>query len=174
MKIPEFLRKWLLDKAIGFSMSHEVSQYIGPKDTPYIKRWYVLGKRNRFFNIYIHQILKSDYERALHDHPWPFVSIVLNNRYREVTNHLPGGRPSNGKLVGNEGDEIFSLNYRMQGSIAFRGSTRPHRVIIDNGPAWTLVFTGPTWRKWGFHCPKGWVPYKYDGVGENVFKGCPE
>lgn len=28
--------------------------------------------------------------------------------------------------------------------------------------AWTIFIMGPRLRTWGFHCPKGWVPwYKY-------------
>ena len=57
---------------------------IGPKDAPYLRRWWIIP-RNRLFNIYLHQILRSDDDRALHDHPWINCSIILKGRYMEVT-----------------------------------------------------------------------------------------
>jgi hypothetical protein len=38
-------------------------------DSPYMLRWWIIP-RNKFFNIYLHRFLRSDDDRALHDHPW--------------------------------------------------------------------------------------------------------
>lgn len=113
---------------------------IGPHDAPYLRRWWVIP-RNRFFNIYLHQILKSDDDRALHDHPWVNVSILLRGSYREVT--------PRGEFV------------RKAGSLVFRRAKASHRLVVDSGKCvWTLFVTGPVIREWGFHCPNGWRHWK--------------
>jgi hypothetical protein len=57
---------------------------IGGADEPYMLRWWVIP-RNRFFNIYLHHFLRSDEDRALHDHPWLNCSWLLDGRYTEHT-----------------------------------------------------------------------------------------
>lgn len=112
---------------------------------PYLNRWYVIP-RNRWCNIYLHHILKSDDDRALHDHPWRSLSFLLWGSLSEVyavgqANHvanqwwrtLPWLRP------------------------VFRSAKFSHRLVVPEGKtAWTLFITGPRIRKWGFHCPGGW------------------
>lgn len=132
---------------------------IGPKDAPYLRRWWVIP-RNRFFNIYLHHILSDDDDSALHDHPWANVSIVLRGFYIE---HTADKRPAR----------------RSAGSVTFRRAKLAHRLALgDKGrPCWTLFITGPVTREWGFHCPKGWVPWKEfvdnDDAGITG-KGCGE
>lgn len=128
---------------------------IGPPDAPYLRRWWVIP-RNRFFNIYLHQILKSDDDRALHDHPWVNVSILLSGSYVEVT-------PAGSYL-------------RKAGSWVFRRATAAHRLVVEaDRPVWSLFLTGPVIRTWGFHCPKGWRPWR-EFVNERdsgqVGRGC--
>jgi len=134
---------------------------IGSRDNPYLLRWFLIP-RNRWFNIYLHHIMRDDDDRALHDHPWWNVSIVLRGGYREVTPH--------GKKM------------RRPGSIVFRRATATHRLELPivNGAiryCWSLFITGPRLRVWGFHCPKGWVPW-HEFVDEtdtgNVGRGCGE
>lgn len=113
---------------------------IGPHGLPYLRRWWVIP-RNRFFNIYLHQILKSDDDRALHDHPWINCSILLRGSYREIT--------PRGEFV------------RKAGSLVFRRAKSAHRLVVEDGAeVWTLFITGPVIREWGFHCPKGWRHWK--------------
>lgn len=111
---------------------------IGPPDAPYLRRWWVIP-RNRRFNVYLHHFLCSDDDRALHDHPWWNVSIVLRGSYLE---HIKGH---------------YIRRHRGVGAIVFRCAAMAHRIeLIGGKPAWTLFITGPTVREWGFHCPKGW------------------
>ena len=42
----------------------------------------------------------------------------------------------------------------------FRRATHMHRIVIDEGPVWTLFITGPRIRQWGFLCPKGWIYWR--------------
>jgi hypothetical protein len=59
---------------------------IGGTENPYLLRWWVIP-RNRWFNIYPHHMLRDDDPRALHDHPWWNVSIVLKGGYMEHRAH---------------------------------------------------------------------------------------
>jgi hypothetical protein len=129
---------------------------IGDKTNPYMLRWWIIP-RNKWFNIYLHKVCRDDDDRALHDHPWVSLSIVLKTGYVEVT---PGGRKS----------------FRA-GSVIYRNATYQHRLELDKGPAWTLFITGPKVRDWGFWCPKGFVHWK-DFVAPHdkgqVGRGCGE
>lgn len=129
---------------------------IGSHDNPYMLRWYVIP-RNKWFNIYLHKILRSDDDRALHDHPWLNMSLLLSGKYREVT-------PNSNRII-------------KAGSVIFRRPISSHRLETVDGHCWSLFITGPTIRTWGFHCPKGWIPW-YNFVDTNdrglVGPGCGE
>ena len=56
---------------------------IGGAADPYLRRWYVLP-RNPVLNVYLHHFLRSDDDRALHDHPWVNASVLLDGDYVEV------------------------------------------------------------------------------------------
>ncbi|TQV82816.1 hypothetical protein [Aliikangiella coralliicola] len=120
----------------------------------YLKRWYVIP-RNRFFNIYLHCFNRSDDDRALHDHPWWSLSILLKGELIEHTfnsvRHIPRLLP------------------------IIRSAKLAHRLELVKGPAWTIFITGPKVREWGFHCPiSGWRHWKKftteDGLG--IERGC--
>jgi len=117
---------------------------IGPRDAPYLRRWWIIP-RSRFFNIYLHNFLRSDDDRALHDHPWLNVSLILAGSYVEHT--IAAG--------GVNRHQRFTA-----GDLRFRGARTAHRIELDDGPCWTLFITGPVIRKWGFHCPRGWRYWK--------------
>jgi len=136
-------------------MIHDPDFVIG--EPAYLKRWWIVP-RNEFQNVYLHHILRDDDDRALHDHPWDNVSLLLAGRYREIT--------PEGAFV------------REPGSVVPRKATDSHRLeLIDDKPVISLFFTGPKVREWGFHCPKGWVHWQDFTAGENgelVGRGCGE
>lgn len=139
---------------------------IGPAHHPYLLRWWIIP-RNRFFNIYLHKMLRDDDDRALHDHPWVNISIILRGGYKEITRGKDGG------LV---------AKIRRVGGFVFRLPTCAHRLELIRLPggynySWSLFITGPVVRTWGFHCPNGWVPWR-EFVDERdtgkVGRGCGE
>lgn len=135
---------------------------IGSEENPYLRRWYVIPS-NRFFNIYLHEFLRSDDDRALHDHPWWNLSIVLSGGYIEIVPDRKNPKGTDNKI-------------RLPGSIVFRPAKARHRIVVYK-PAWTLFLTGPRFREWGFHCPQGWVHWKKFTAGPNgetVGKGCDQ
>jgi hypothetical protein len=107
----------------------------------YMNRWWIIP-RNKWFNIYLHQFLRSDEDRALHDHPWWNISFLLRGTYLEH------------KLAG-------SVKLRKPGFPVFRFATTAHRVeLIEGKSVWSLFITGRRIRTWGFYCPNGWVPWR--------------
>lgn len=153
-----YLNTTTFDDVLGWA--HDVMESRPPDfiiGDNYLRRWWVIP-RNEKFNIYLHEINKSDDDRALHDHPWENTSIVLDGGYIEITP---------------EGERI-----RYAGDIVKRPATARHRLVIpDGGRAVTLFVTGPLERVWGFHCPKGFVPW-YDFVDDRdsgkTGRGCGE
>lgn len=118
---------------------------IGGQGRPYLRRWWVIP-RNPFFNVYLHQFLRSDDDRALHDHPWMNVSVLLRGSYIEHTIDAGG---------------IHRRRQFSAGSIKARGPRYAHRIELHRGECWTLFITGPRVRRWGFHCAeRGWVPWE--------------
>lgn len=118
----------------------------------YLNRWWLVPYNRFGIAARVHQILRSDEDRHLHNHPWPYISIVLRGGYWEVT-------PATiGKLNGGGTYWIENRRWRGPGSIAFRRASSWHRIEVpDGGDCWTLFITGPKRRdhdpqhsSWGF------------------------
>lgn len=158
---------------------------------PYLLRWYITPWRGWYRhideaqrtcwqrlavrlsmylpNIYLHKFLRSDDERALHDHPWAWASLLLRGSYIEHSIAAGG---------------IHRRHVRAPGSLKICGPRAAHRVelrdLFGNGPSpcWTLFITTPVLREWGFHCPQaGWVPWRKftaaeDGRRGEIGRGC--
>ena len=74
----------ILDRKVA---SRRAPDFIVGADSPdgaYLHRWYLIP-RNRVLNIYLHQFLRDVDDRALHDHPWPWCSLLLDGAYFEHT-----------------------------------------------------------------------------------------
>ena len=99
---------------------------------PYLTRYYLFLKDRKWFpfNIFLHNFHKSDPD-DLHDHPWPFITIILKGGYWE---HTPKGK-----------------FWRGAGKINWARSTALHRVELEpEVDTWTLFIPGPSVREWGF------------------------
>jgi len=143
---------------------------IGDEADPYLKRWFIIP-RNRFFCIYLHQMLRDDDDRALHDHPGANLSIILKGGYRE---HLFCGWPEEGRDL----PSVLSRR-RRPGQIIKRSAALPHRLSLPLGvkSSWSLFFVWRKHREWGFWCGPAarWVPWQEFTTGprgEFVGKGC--
>lgn len=141
------MKGFTLALALAFALWRKLTgppdAIIGDSYNPYMYRWYILPKVANWPRVYVHKFLRSDDDRALHDHPWAFLSILLWGNYIEVTDH--------------------DMVERTPGSVAYRPITHRHRVMLCltndrlGGPArekpcWTLFITGPERRDWGFWC----------------------
>lgn len=123
-------------------MEREPDFVIGDDPTnPYMRRWWAIP-RNPFQNVYLHEILKSDDDRAGHDHPWRNTTLVLEGSYLEQT-----------YLVDKPWIECGYPILRQPGDIVERAPETTHRLIVpEGGRAVSLFFTGPVVRDWGFWC----------------------
>lgn len=116
--------------------------------------------RTRLGNVYLHEFLRGDLDRCLHDHPWSFVTIVLRGGYREFV--TPDAARCEKIRVRQPDDDGFVPTsvgiWRRPGSILYRPAEFAHRIEIDPRMPrpWSLVFTGPKKRLWGFHTNSGW------------------
>lgn len=164
------LFKLIADRLIAISERRSPDFLIGGTERPYMRRWFLIP-RNRFFNIYLHNIRRSDDDRALHDHPWINPSILLRGCYIEVT-------PRGQKL-------------RWAGDFVLRGPRARHSLQLlppitqatfnhyhpGQDETWTLFITGPRVRAWGFHCPQGfvrWQDFTAPGAEGEIGKGCDQ
>lgn len=103
------------------------AEKLGLPECPYVIRWKIETKLG---SIRIHHWLGPDDDRAFHDHPWRFVTVVLKGGY---TDRSPSGD-----------------DHLRAGSVRHRPALHRHTVVPDPGGAWTLIITGPKVRAWGF------------------------
>jgi hypothetical protein len=116
--------------------------------TPYL--WRLTIVKCRSFSVMLHHFLSSD-DDCLHDHPWPFVSIILRGGYWEFSHRFE----QDGRLCSDAG------RWYGPGSVLARRANWAHRIEIDHErPCWTLVITGARWREWGFFTKFGWIHWR--------------
>jgi len=211
MKLSPGFLQWILPRLMRLAAQRDPDFIVGA-DNPggaYLRRWYLtpwrrLQSRLRaraearptrwrravayvvglLPNLYLHQFLRDDDDRALHDHPSWAVSCILSGAYIEHTIAAGGihcrRRYDAGsvRFLGTRHAhriELFDL-------IAFLPGGRSLRAMAESGaalakvPCWTLFLFGPTVRDWGFHCPeRGWVHWRAftaDGQPGEIGKGC--
>jgi hypothetical protein len=167
-----------IDRLIASITRRPPDFVIGGTGRPYLLRWWLtpwsgcyrdVEQPNlwqqivrRLPAIYLHNFLRSDDDRALHDHPWANVSILLRGAYTEHT--IAAGGVHRREVL-----SAGALRVRWTGRIA-------HRVELHDGPSWSLFITGPRYRSWGFHCPEqGWIDWKRFTAADDpgsIGKGC--
>jgi len=103
----------------------------------YLRRWRI---ETPWFSVRLHHWLKSDDHRNLHDHPWDFYTFILKGGYIDHSEHAGIG---------------IEIPAR-PGHWYYRPATHRHWVEIPPQGAWTIIFTGPIIRRWGF-----WVRGKF-------------
>lgn len=129
------------------------------EDLPFGRRWRLAGRKTHPWtvpgwirfpwpfggHVFLHHMERADLDRDLHDHPWSFVSVILKGGYCEYVR---------------SGDAIRPV-FNRPGRVVIRGAEHLHRVsFLPSGECWTLVFTGPKRRKWGFQVGALWVPHQ--------------
>lgn len=136
----------------------------GPDGRVFLHRRGVDHKR---VGLYLHRIGAPDPGLDLHDHPWPFVSLVLRGGYDEEVEPI---RTASARAASAEAVERWVPNL-YAGARAQRGDRRrwsagsvhrmpldhAHRIVSVRPGTVTLVLRGRVTRKWGFYMPHGWV-----------------
>lgn len=101
-------------------------------------------------SVRIHHILRADYDRHRHNHPFDARIIILKGWYeeeREDGHHL-----------------------RQPGDTAALGADVFHKItMVSEGGVWTMFFMGAYVQPWGFKTESGFVPSRqYLGIPEEV------
>jgi hypothetical protein len=81
----------------------------------------------------LHRWLADDDDRAKHDHPADFWTLVLKGEYIDVGEYR----------------EVMRA-----GTLRKRKAEHIHYVHLMKWPTWTLLYFKPTRRKWGFYVPR--------------------
>ena len=122
------------------------------ENEPYLERYYLfLRERERFpFNVFLHKFLKSDPD-DVHDHPWPYATLVLKGGYWEWIPHFD--------TVGRKTGEYQV--WRGPGHFRISKANSFHRIELDPDiTAWTLFMPGPKQRDWGFLVRNKWIQWE--------------
>lgn len=150
----------------------------------YMNRYWIFIKRAKtHIQIRLHHILRSDDDRALHDHPWWYLSIILKGGYWEVTKatleqvfkhsvRLPNPETLyDPRYLIFQDDTWYYRKWYGPGSILFRRATHQHRLIIPaERTAWSLFICGTKSKDWGFITEKGWVKWdEYESAEEVAY-----
>jgi hypothetical protein len=107
--------------------------------------------------IRVHHIHREDRDRHMHDHPWSFVSVVLRGWYVEAQPMYP----DEFKTWEDSGIEMASIDFRRQGSLAYRPVGTRHRIVqVPVDGVVTLFITFRYRQSWGFYTPQGKVPWR--------------
>lgn len=124
----------------------------------YMKRWWVFNpyssgshavKYRWLPSVRIHHILREDYDRALHDHPWNARTIILRGWYNEA-------REPYGYYF--QPRRLFT---RATGSTCAIRFKEYHKITaVSNGGVWTLFITWKYRGTWGFFVDGVKIPYK--------------
>jgi len=122
------------------------------ENEPHLERYYLLlRERERFpFNIFLHKFLKSDPD-DVHDHPWPYATLVLKGGYWEWIPHFD----TVGRKIGEYQVWRGPGHFRVSKARSF------HRIELDPDiTAWTLFMPGPKQREWGFLVRNQWIQWE--------------
>ena len=122
--------KWVL-----FEKRFEVPDYDDPSKVSRT-RWRLI--HTPWFGIYLHKWNKPDPRPTLHNHPWPFFSIILKGWYEELRLKDLDGLVKWINVV--KRDEYHTVTSVKPGTIS-------------------LMFVGRTHEDWGYWTDKGYVNF---------------
>lgn len=120
----------------------------------YLRRWVL---ETPIFSLRLHHWLRSDDDRAFHDHPWGFYTLILKGKYHDCTPVDPDVVPfKKANWDGSEYPYPIAMELMSPGKITYRSAHHKHYVLVDPPGCWTLLLTGPKIRRWGF-----WIKEKF-------------
>ncbi len=123
-------------------------------------------EHERLGGVLVHRIDAADPGLDLHDHPWPFITLVLRGGYTEewastdeagLAAKLAARYPKAYRPGVRRSWPRWSI-HRMPLDVA-------HRIVHAQPGTITLVLRTPKRREWGFYLPTGrvlWTEYDYE------------
>ena len=122
---------------------------MGNPELPYLHRWILIlfGR-----SIRLHHWIYSDDNRFFHDHACNFISIVLKGWYYNVV-----------PLNENDSDVTKCQRIKVKaGDVWKSNALSKHYLEIPPSGAWTILFQGKKYHKWGFYVNgHKWRPLRY-------------
>lgn len=130
----------------------------------YLDRWGI--RIPRLGAVLLHRMAAPDPGNELHDHPWAFLTIPLWGGYIERRADAQHARDDHCFI-------LFNRSMRWETRRPFRPRrmrlSEAHSVTaLRRRTSWSLVFTGPLRRDWGFYTrSQGWVDHEvYESTEE--------
>lgn len=143
-------------------------EVIGPAECPILIRWTLLNFGRGTGKLMLHRFLPNADDRAVHDHPWPFVTFVLRGYYDDWNmcerclgtgegealdvRRFPCGACGGSGIQHGERMKPLTLRYRPAEHV--------HRTRAGPDGCWTLIWAGPVERRWGFWRRGVWWPWE--------------
>jgi hypothetical protein len=108
-----------------------------------------------WFGVMVHALETPDETRHLHNHPWPFVTMILRGGYDQLW------APSLEDAAKAVATGASPITKRMRaGSIGRMNRHQFHAIAtLHRRPTWTLFMTGPRGGAWGFATADGFVDH---------------
>lgn len=101
-----------------------------------------------WFGVYLHRFDGPDPGGHLHDHPWPFATIVVSGGYTEERADTRSGTEP----------EAWHVENRQRFRPRVMRLTECHTITgLDKVGTRSIVVVGRRTRTWGFYTPEGWV-----------------
>jgi hypothetical protein len=144
---------WLFRQTVGRLPSKDIGDGAGQV---FFRRYAIL--KTPIVSVYLHQFFRSDHDRCLHDHPWPFVSVILRGGYWEEVFRAAyrDDLIAAGLVPG-----PVERHWRAPGRFLFRSAATSHRIVLEPSTRpWSLVIVGRRVRDWGFWTLAGWEKWR--------------
>ena len=126
---------------------------------PYLHRWYIF--RTERVALFLHKFIRSDEDRALHDHPWAFLVIPIWRGYWE---HSQKGKRRVLPIIGTR---LRPATYRHRVELLSymfcAGTGEWEQYTKIELPAWSLFFRFTRIRDWGFWANNGFIKWNIWG-----------
>jgi hypothetical protein len=128
-----------------------IREIISGEGKVHFRRYRIL--ETPWFSLYIHNILESDLDLHMHDHPWDFVSVMLSGGYLEYTEKNP------------EGNYFLPIDFNTWDipSLYINAHVAEdlHKIkLIDGKPVWSIFLCGPRRREFGYGVNGKWIHNK--------------
>lgn len=144
----------IIDLSLNWLEQHDRIRVIMDRqcNEPLLTRYYLFLKDRTWFpfNILVHKFLKSDPDHV-HDHPWPYATLILKGGYYEYTPNFEYG-----KMVGE------TKHWRGPGHFRIASAASYHRIELNpTVTCWTMFMPGPQKKEWGFLVNNKWIHHEH-------------
>lgn len=151
---------WVLTQIGKWCVRHADRIITRAQKTPYFNlpgymdRWWLLKPHwwTLHFGVRVHRFMRSDTDRALHDHPGCSLSILLRGAYTETMPVDQGQHPFDDFVPGG----TYSL-HRVAGDVIPRSRRFGHRLTLNSDEVWSIFVMRHARQAWGFRTREGWV-----------------